>query len=200
MSKKKSPQNSGCGETATGCGCLAVLALIGIGLLGSCVSDDEPTAKDPGPVSTATATATAKPEKLASQVGKHLNTAQNAAIKAGLTFTRYDASGQERNPARVPADWTVCFQTIKGTEARFGAVLNGVPCPAKPAKPATELTSEKDESDSNSGGSGDGQAGIEFGQHCAPVGALGTSWDGRPAECFMGRDGRPRWGYDSDRG
>jgi hypothetical protein len=103
VSKKESPQNSGRGETTAGCGCLAVLALlIGVGLLGSFVSDDEPTAKDPDPMSTAIALAAAKPEakKLASQVGKHLNTGQNAAIKAGLTFTRYDSSGQERPSSR----------------------------------------------------------------------------------------------------
>ncbi|MFE2601042.1 hypothetical protein ACFXCZ_31885 [Streptomyces sp. NPDC059396] len=113
MSKKKS-------DTAAGCGCLAVLALIGVALLGSC--GDEPTTKNPTPTAT--------------------------------------------------------------------------------AKPVTELPSEKDDSNSDSSGSGGGgsQPGIEFGQHCAPVGALGTSWDGRPAECFMGKDGRLRWGYDSDRG
>lgn len=41
---------------------------------------------------------------------------------------------------------------------------------------------------------------INFGRHCAPVGARGTTLDGRPAKCFLGRDGRARWGYDSSRG
>ena len=46
----------------------------------------------------------------------------------------------------------------------------------------------------------DGQAGIQFGSACAPVGAPGVTEDGRPAKCFMGKDGRARWGYDSKRG
>lgn len=55
-------------------------------------------------------------------------------------------------------------------------------------------------SSSNSGGATGGngsQAGIQFGQHCSPVGATATTDDGRPAKCFMGKDGRPRWGYNS---
>ncbi|MFE3378724.1 hypothetical protein [Streptomyces anulatus] len=43
-------------------------------------------------------------------------------------------------------------------------------------------------------------SGIQFGSGCSPVGALGRAGDGRPAECFMGKDGRARWSYDSDRG
>jgi hypothetical protein len=46
----------------------------------------------------------------------------------------------------------------------------------------------------------DGQVGIQFGYACSPVGALGIAEDGRPAKCFMGKDGRARWGYDSNRG
>ncbi|WP_406367388.1 hypothetical protein [Streptomyces sp. NBC_00645] len=46
------------------------------------------------------------------------------------------------------------------------------------------------------GGTG-GQSGIGFGQYCSPVGAVATTADGRPAKCFMGRDGRARWGYNS---
>ncbi|MFJ8107450.1 hypothetical protein [Streptomyces sp. NPDC096132] len=61
---------------------------------------------------------------------------------------------------------------------------------------------EKDEGDN--GGTGgqdfDGQVGIQFGYACSPVGALGIAEDGRPAKCFMGKDGRARWGYDSNRG
>lgn len=44
------------------------------------------------------------------------------------------------------------------------------------------------------------QTGIQFGYACSPVGALGISEDGRPAKCFKGKDGRARWGYDSNRG
>jgi uncharacterized membrane protein YgcG len=55
-------------------------------------------------------------------------------------------------------------------------------------------------SSGTSGGSGSGgETGIQFGYACSPVGTLGTAEDGRPAKCFMGKDGRPRWGYDSSR-
>jgi hypothetical protein len=55
------------------------------------------------------------------------------------------------------------------------------------------------------GGTGEGddstvQTGIQFGYACSPVGALGIAEDGRPAKCFKGKDGRARWGYDSNRG
>ncbi|WSB57854.1 PASTA domain-containing protein [Streptomyces cellulosae] len=49
---------------------------------------------------------------------------------------------------------------------------------------------------SGSGGGG-GQSGIGFGQFCSPVGATATTADGRPAKCFMGKDGQARWGYNS---
>ncbi|MGW4439236.1 hypothetical protein ACWELO_26375 [Streptomyces sp. NPDC004596] len=48
------------------------------------------------------------------------------------------------------------------------------------------------------GGSGTGgRVGVQFGQYCSPVGATATTGDGRPAKCFMGRDGQARWGYNS---
>ncbi|MFB6955805.1 PASTA domain-containing protein [Streptomyces sp. NPDC056309] len=54
-------------------------------------------------------------------------------------------------------------------------------------------------SSTGSGGStgGGSQAGIQFGQYCSPVGAIATTTDGRPAKCFMGKDGKARWGYNS---
>ncbi|MFF2364284.1 hypothetical protein ACFVU0_16450 [Streptomyces sp. NPDC058122] len=48
----------------------------------------------------------------------------------------------------------------------------------------------------STGGSGGGSD-IGFGQYCSPVGATATTADGRPAKCFMGRDGHARWGYNS---
>ncbi|MFE1263145.1 hypothetical protein ACFW5X_21765 [Streptomyces albogriseolus] len=51
-----------------------------------------------------------------------------------------------------------------------------------------------------SGGSGSGgedRSGVGFGQFCSPVGATATTADGRPAKCFMGKDGQARWGYNS---
>ncbi|MER5468222.1 PASTA domain-containing protein [Streptomyces sp. NPDC002935] len=55
-------------------------------------------------------------------------------------------------------------------------------------------------SSSSSGGttgSTGSRPGIQFGGYCSPVGAIATTADGRPAKCFMGRDGRARWGYNS---
>ncbi|MFJ7955812.1 PASTA domain-containing protein [Streptomyces sp. NPDC096319] len=55
-------------------------------------------------------------------------------------------------------------------------------------------------SDGTSGGSGSGSgsgSGVGFGQFCSPVGAVATTSDGRPAKCFMGKDGAARWGYRS---
>ncbi|MEU0404104.1 hypothetical protein ABZ318_28535 [Streptomyces sp. NPDC006197] len=49
-----------------------------------------------------------------------------------------------------------------------------------------------DGTSSTSGGSG-----VGFGQFCSPVGATATTSDGRPAKCFMGKDGAARWGYRS---
>lgn len=48
-----------------------------------------------------------------------------------------------------------------------------------------------------SGSSTGGAAGVQFGQYCSPVGSTATTADGRPAKCFMGKDGQPRWGYNS---
>ncbi|WP_435972113.1 hypothetical protein [Streptomyces sp. Qhu_M48] len=47
------------------------------------------------------------------------------------------------------------------------------------------------------GGGTGGGAGVGFGQFCSPVGATVTTSDGRPAKCFMGKDGAARWGYNS---
>ncbi|WP_407656860.1 hypothetical protein [Lentzea atacamensis] len=37
--------------------------------------------------------------------------------------------------------------------------------------------------------------GVQFGQYCSPVGATTRTSDGRPAKCYMGKDGKARWGY-----
>ncbi|MFF9981264.1 hypothetical protein [Streptomyces erythrochromogenes] len=63
-----------------------------------------------------------------------------------------------------------------------------------------ETGDEEDDSGSTSRQDSDGQVGIQFGYACSPVGSLGRADDGRPAKCFMGKDGRARWGYDSNRG
>ncbi|MFF4050386.1 hypothetical protein ACFYZ5_27460 [Streptomyces chartreusis] len=70
----------------------------------------------------------------------------------------------------------------------------------EPHAQSTEEEAESDENDGRGGQDSDRQVGIQFGYACSPVGALGIAEDGRPAKCFMGRDGRARWGYDSNRG
>ncbi|WP_406307219.1 hypothetical protein OHA61_39550 [Streptomyces sp. NBC_00885] len=79
----------------------------------------------------------------------------------------------------------------------------GVPETEKAEEPDAPETEEESGADDNGGTGGqqfDGQVGIQFGYACSPVGALGIAEDGRPAKCFMGKDGRARWGYDSNRG
>jgi hypothetical protein len=68
----------------------------------------------------------------------------------------------------------------------------------EPALPEAE--EEEDHIERPDGRDSDGQVGIQFGYACSPVGALGVAEDGRPAKCYMGKDGRARWGYDSNRG
>ncbi|MFF1263862.1 hypothetical protein ACFVZT_44580 [Streptomyces sp. NPDC058321] len=94
----------------------------------------------------------------------------------------------------------------------FGAFLIskvGDPGDGLPSEPAsrptatTETTTRADLPDDAGGTGGQNsnkQAGIQFGYACTPVGALGNAKDGRPAKCYMGKDGRARWGYDSNRG
>ncbi|MEV7210964.1 MULTISPECIES: hypothetical protein [unclassified Streptomyces] len=69
-----------------------------------------------------------------------------------------------------------------------------------PDFPEEEEEAEADDTGGVGGQDFDGQVGIQFGYACSPVGALGIAGDGRPAKCFMGKDGRARWGYDSNRG
>lgn len=68
----------------------------------------------------------------------------------------------------------------------------------------SEAEEEEEAGADDNGGTGgqnsDEQVGIQFGYACSRVGALGIAEDGRPAKCFMGKDGRARWGYDSNRG
>lgn len=106
----------------------------------------------------------------------------------------------------------------KPAAARPGPTVTVTTTATAKAKPAPTVTETKTvrvkvtvtarpAQDGGSGSSGtsagnnsDDQTGIQFGYACSPVGALGTAEDGRPAKCFMGKDGRTRWGYDSNRG
>ncbi|WP_306337177.1 hypothetical protein [Streptomyces sp. KL118A] len=75
------------------------------------------------------------------------------------------------------------------------------PKPARKATPTPTLTPTPTITPTRSRpATGGGRPAVGFGRSCAPVGALATTLDGRPAKCFMGRDGRARWGYDANRG
>ncbi|MFG2229486.1 hypothetical protein ACGFNX_05620 [Streptomyces sp. NPDC048723] len=128
-------------------------------------------------------------------------------------------------PATVD-DWTVCFQEPedgeeiqrpKTTTAYLEVAGPGTGCPtAQHTKlhpdPTPPSNDDDSSSSSTSGGTsrsggtssggtsssgGGGQTGVGFGRFCSPVGARATTGDGRPAKCFMGKDGRARWGYAS---
>lgn len=83
------------------------------------------------------------------------------------------------------------------------ATVTAEPRP-RPTVTVTETVTVTAQQDDDGGTSeGDGstvQTGVQFGYACSPVGALGITEDGRPAKCFKGKDGRTRWGYDSNRG
>ncbi len=66
--------------------------------------------------------------------------------------------------------------------------------------PSSAESPGSEEKQADDGGVDTGEVGIQFGYACSPVAALGTAEDGRPAKCFMGKDGRARWGFDSKRG
>ncbi|MFD7259047.1 PASTA domain-containing protein [Streptomyces sp. NPDC059874] len=110
-------------------------------------------------------------------------------------------------PASGVDGWTVCFQEPEaGQEVHAGATAYlsltdpGTSCPKEKF---TELHPDPAPGDDDSSGSessasgGGGQSGVRYGQFCSPVGARATTSDGRPAKCFIGKDGRARWGYGS---
>lgn len=83
------------------------------------------------------------------------------------------------------------------------ATARAKPAPTVTATQTVTITAQP-AAGGNGSGSGENNAGkrtgVQFGYACSPVGTLGTTEDGRPAKCFMGDDGRTRWGYDSNRG
>ncbi|NML55258.1 hypothetical protein HHL19_29475 [Streptomyces sp. R302] len=70
------------------------------------------------------------------------------------------------------------------------------PKPQPKTNPSPKST-PKPRSESGSGTGSGTASGVGFGQFCSPVGATATTSDGRPAKCFMGKDGAARWGYRS---
>lgn len=124
-----------------------------------------------------------------------------------------------------PAAWLVCFQSpdegvaVKAGETRVvvaapdvkcpekeGTRLRPEPAPAAPPAPTPEAKPKPEPRRTEDGGGGSGGSGtsggggaggVQFGRSCSPVGASATTVDGRPAKCFMGKDGHARWGYRS---
>lgn len=113
--------------------------------------------------------------------------------------------------------WTVCFQRPeegaeikypKNETARLKLTAPGTSCPKaeysrlRPV-PAPPSSGDDEGSGSSSGGGGGagagagGFGGVQYGRFCSPVGARATTTGGGPAKCFMGKDGRARWGYGS---
>jgi hypothetical protein len=112
----------------------------------------------------------------ASDDGTRTDAATPAAASPGPTVT---ATAKAK-----PAPTVTATKTVKVTVT---------------AQPSADSDDEDNRGTSGGSGSG-GQTDVQFGYACSPVGALGTAEDGRPAECFRGKDGRARWGYDSNRG
>lgn len=125
-------------------------------------------------------------------------------IVATALFGQSEPSKQDETtpPAVSPAP------SLSSESEPTAAVTESVTAPDVPESeeaeeseaPETEEGAEADDNAGTGGQDSDGQVGIQFGYACSPVGALGIAKDERPAKCFMGKDGRARWGYDSNRG
>ncbi|GAA2656786.1 hypothetical protein [Streptomyces vastus] len=119
----------------------------------------------------------------ASRDGGTTDDAEPAAASPGPTVT-VTATATAKAKAK-PAPTVTVTKTMKVT-------VTAQP----PAGSGNGSGSSGTSGESSSGG----ETGIQFGYACSPVGTLGTAENGDPAKCFMGKDGRPRWGYDSSRG
>ncbi|MEU8849033.1 hypothetical protein AB0C70_22910 [Streptomyces sp. NPDC048564] len=136
-------------------------------------------------------------------------------LVATLTVVYFVAAGAlapseppDHDETTPPAVWPA--PSLSSESEPTAAITESVAPPDAPETEEAEEsnapeTEEEEEAEAgDNGGTGgqdfDGQAGVQFGYACSPVGALGIVEDGRPAKCFMGKDGRARWGYDSNRG
>ncbi|MDF9811944.1 hypothetical protein [Streptomyces sp. SPB162] len=127
-----------------------------------------------------------------------------------LTGRRLDGGASDH------ATWQVCRQQPgAGAEVSTRAQVSlwligsGDPCTApSPSagsagpepKPQPKPKPQADPAPSygtSGGGGGSSRGGVRFGQFCSPVGGTATTADGRPAKCYMGKDGRARWSYYS---
>ncbi|WP_055569347.1 hypothetical protein [Streptomyces atriruber] len=104
--------------------------------------------------------------------------------------------GDLTRPAVAPTVTVTVTAPAEATSTRTpGSKPKPKPRPARKATPAPTPTPTRSRP-----ATGGGRPAVGFGRSCAPVGALAATLDGRPAKCFMGRDGRARWGYDANRG
>ncbi|WP_432247440.1 PASTA domain-containing protein [Streptomyces sanyensis] len=142
-------------------------------------------------------------------VGDRYDTARSTLRDLGVDHLRlrHAHTGGELQDDRDFEDWRVCRQSPEGgaevataTGVSLWAIVPGQPCtkpkPKPKPKPGAASGGGPGE-DSNGGSNSGGASGIGFGQFCAPVGAVAITADGRPAKCFMGKDGRARWSYNS---
>ncbi|MFE0105910.1 hypothetical protein [Streptomyces sp. NPDC059009] len=134
-----------------------------------------------------------------------------ACVLAGFAFLTVFAIGDavsggaltEQEPkatVTVTRTATATVTATPGEDSKPQRKPESKPKPEPTPTPEPTTTPTAQATPSRPGGSGGGRPAINFGRFCAPVGAIGTTLDGRPAKCFMGKDGRARWGYDSGRG
>ncbi|QUI35081.1 hypothetical protein H9W91_32770 [Streptomyces alfalfae] len=94
------------------------------------------------------------------------------------------------------ADWKVCRPEPEAKpKPRPEPEAKPKPRPAPEPRPRPSRDGAPGGSTGGSGGGTGGSA--AFGQFRSPAGATATTAVGRPAQCFMGRDGRPRWSHHS---
>ncbi|MFF0204445.1 hypothetical protein [Streptomyces sp. NPDC005017] len=116
-------------KTWFGLAALAVVLLLL--LLGSCDDDcEDEEGTTPGaamPRVTVTATATAAPRPVGSQVGEAVDDVLERVAQTGLSVGVHDASDQDEKPSD---DWTVCFEKATLSKVEFAAVPPKAPCPS----------------------------------------------------------------------
>ncbi|MDX3611691.1 MULTISPECIES: hypothetical protein [Streptomyces] len=117
----------------------------------------------------------------ASDDGTRTDDAKPAAASPGPTVTVTATAKAKAKPAPT----VTATKTVKVTVT---------------AQPSADNGDDSDNSGTSGGSGAGGQTDVQFGYACSPVGALAIAEDGRPAKCFRGKDGRARWGYDSNRG
>ncbi|MEU6823410.1 hypothetical protein ABZ921_22475 [Streptomyces atriruber] len=134
--------------------------------------------------------------------------ASGAGLLAVMAIGDLVTGGDLTRPTAAP---TVTVTVTVTVTPKATATRTSEPKPEPKASPTPSPTATPTRSRPATGGGGDGdddhrngggggRPAVGFGRSCAPVGALATTLDGRPAKCFMGRDGHARWGYDSNRG